>query len=53
MKADLDVTFRKEERFKETPVGEIPKGWEVVKLKDIALTIMGQSPPFPRIIRTV
>ncbi|MGC9059477.1 MAG: hypothetical protein ACP5H3_03695, partial [Candidatus Aenigmatarchaeota archaeon] len=32
MKADLNVTFYKEERFKETPIGKIPEDWEVVKL---------------------
>ncbi|MEM3203861.1 MAG: restriction endonuclease subunit S [Saccharolobus sp.] len=33
--------------FKETPIGKIPKDWEVVRLgdKEIAEVIMGQSPP--------
>jgi len=31
--------------FKETPIGKIPKEWEVVPLSRIAKIIMGQSPP--------
>ncbi len=31
--------------FKDTEIGRIPKEWEVVRLGDIALIIMGQSPP--------
>ena len=39
------MMFYKETNFKDTEIGRIPKGWEVVKLKDIADIIMGQSPP--------
>ncbi|MGC8979760.1 restriction endonuclease subunit S, partial [Caldisericum sp.] len=45
MKADLDMRFYKEEKFKETPIGKTPEDWEVVKLSSIAEIIMGQSPP--------
>lgn len=31
--------------YKQTPIGSIPKEWEVVRLGDIAELIMGQSPP--------
>ncbi|MEM2294262.1 MAG: restriction endonuclease subunit S [Nitrososphaerota archaeon] len=31
--------------FKDIEIGRIPKEWEVVKLKDVADIIMGQSPP--------
>jgi len=32
-------------KFKDTEIGRIPEEWEVVRLRDIALIIMGQSPP--------
>jgi type I restriction enzyme, S subunit len=32
-------------KFKKTEIGEIPVGWEVGRLSDIAYIIMGQSPP--------
>jgi len=35
MKADLNITFYKEEKFKETPIGKIPEEWEVVRLGDV------------------
>ena len=35
MKADLNITFYKEERFKETLIGKIPKDWEVVKIENV------------------
>ena len=31
--------------YKQTPIGRIPKEWQVVKLSRIARIIMGQSPP--------
>ena len=31
--------------FKNTEIGRIPKKWDIMRLKDIALIIMGQSPP--------
>jgi len=31
--------------YKQTPIGKIPKQWEVVSLSRIARIIMGQSPP--------
>lgn len=31
--------------FKSTPLGQIPKTWNVVELKEIAIIIMGTSPP--------
>jgi len=33
------LTFYKEESFKETPIGNIPEDWEVVKLKSIAFEV--------------
>lgn len=41
------MTFYKEINFKETPIGKVPRDWEVIKLGDqnIAVLIMGQSPP--------
>jgi type I restriction enzyme S subunit len=40
------MKFYKETEFQETPIGKIPKEWEVVKLNDkkLAEIIMGQSP---------
>jgi len=31
------MIFYKETNFKETPIGKIPKEWELVKLKDITM----------------
>ena len=41
------IKFYKETNFKETPIGKIPKDWEIIKLGDArrAKIIMGQSPP--------
>jgi len=39
------IGFYKETRFKETPIGEIPENWELVKLSSISRITMGQSPP--------
>ncbi|RLG23131.1 restriction endonuclease subunit S, partial [Methanosarcinales archaeon] len=41
------IKFYKETNFKETPIGKIPKDWEIIKLGDTrrAKIIMGQSPP--------
>jgi len=45
----MSMEFYKETNFKETPIGEVPRDWEVVRLgdgeKEIAEIIMGQSPP--------
>ncbi len=35
MKADLNITFYREEKFKETPIGKIPKDWKISKLDNI------------------
>ncbi|MEM1782782.1 MAG: hypothetical protein QW483_02785, partial [Nanopusillaceae archaeon] len=32
----IKMMFYKETNFKETPIGKIPKDWEVVRLKDIS-----------------
>ena len=39
--------FYKKTNFEETPIGKIPKDWNVVRLgdKNVAVLIMGQSPP--------
>jgi type I restriction enzyme S subunit len=44
---DGKVIFHKENEFKDTEIGKIPKDWEAVKLSNKKLTeiIMGQSPP--------
>ena len=41
MKADLNATFYKEERFKETPIGKIPEDWKIAKLGELAEYING------------
>ncbi len=33
MKAELNIAFYWEEKFKETPIGKIPEDWKIVKLK--------------------
>jgi len=33
------------EEPKETEIGKIPKSWEVVRLREVAEVVMGQSPP--------
>jgi len=38
------MMFYKENDFKETPIGKIPKDWEIVKLKDICELIRGTEP---------
>lgn len=42
-----DNMFYREQSFKETPIGDIPADWEVVRLGDkhVAVLVMGQSPP--------
>ncbi len=37
--------LRHPEQFKDSPLGRIPKEWEIAKLDDLAEIIMGQSPP--------
>jgi len=41
----VKFVFYKVTEFKETPIGEVPRDWKVVRLKNIAKIIMGQSPP--------
>jgi len=41
----MEFVFYKTTKFKETPIGEVPKDWKVVRLKNVAKIIMGQSPP--------
>jgi len=36
---------RKWREYKHTEIGIIPKEWKIIRLKDVALIIMGQSPP--------
>jgi len=36
--------FYKETVFKETPIGKIPKGWEIVKLGNVLTYIKGKKP---------
>jgi len=38
-----EIKFYKEENFKETPIGEIPKDWEVVKFRRVAEVRPGKS----------
>ncbi|PMB76226.1 MAG: restriction endonuclease subunit S [Fervidicoccus fontis] len=45
MKADLNLTFYREEKFKETPIGKIPEDWEVVKLEKICEKIKAGGTP--------
>lgn len=39
------MMFYKEINFKETPIGEIPKNWEAVKLEDVILEIADGGTP--------
>ena len=41
------MQFYKEIDFKQTPIGSIPKDWNILRLSSIAEIIMGQSPPSP------
>ena len=45
MKTIQSITFYKEEKFKETPIGKIPKDWRVIKLKRIVEYKKGKSLP--------
>jgi type I restriction enzyme S subunit len=38
------MMFYKETVFKETPIGKIPKGWEIVKLGNVLTYIKGKKP---------
>ena len=38
------TTFYKEMKFKETPIGEIPRDWRVVKVEDLGEVITGTTP---------
>jgi len=44
MKADLNITFYKEEKFKETPIGKIPEDWEVIRVSKFFDTYKGTTP---------
>ena len=44
MKADLNITFYREKRFKETPIGKIPEDWNVIKLGAILNLKNGERP---------
>jgi len=44
MKADLNITFYREKRFKETPIGKIPEDWDVIKLGAILNLKNGERP---------
>ena len=35
MKVSLSITFYKEKKFKETPIGKIPENWEIIKFGDV------------------
>jgi len=39
------IGFYKETQFRETPIGKIPKEWEIVKLKDITYKIKAGGTP--------
>jgi len=40
-----NIRSEKTHRFKDSPLGRIPEEWEVKRLGEISLIIMGQSPP--------
>jgi len=39
------LKFKWETEFKETEIGEIPKDWEVRKIKELGKVITGKTPP--------
>lgn len=43
----VSITFCKEEKFKETPIGKIPKDWEVVKLGSNKVSVLIKSGSTP------
>jgi type I restriction enzyme S subunit len=47
MKADLNLTFYREEKFKETPIGKIPEDWEVVKIGERKISKLVKSGSTP------
>jgi len=48
MKANLNLTFYKEERFKETPISKIPEDWEVKKLAEVTVDIKDTEHKIPK-----
>ena len=45
MKADLNITFYKEERFKEeTLIGKIPEDWRVIRINELFSMYKGTTP---------
>jgi type I restriction enzyme S subunit len=40
----MEFTFYKEKYFKETPLGKIPEGWEVVKVEKVCKVVGGGTP---------
>ncbi len=47
MKSSLNITFYKEEKFKETPIGKIPEDWEVVRLGSNKVSVLIKSGSTP------
>ncbi len=41
---EAKITFYKEERFKETPIGKIPEDWEFVRIDKLFNTYKGTTP---------
>jgi type I restriction enzyme S subunit len=41
---DGKIVFRKETEFKDTPIGKIPKDWEVIKIKSLFFVETGTTP---------
>ena len=41
---NIELDLIKETKFKETPIGRIPKEWKVVKIEDFAETSSGGTP---------
>jgi len=41
---DGKIIFRKETEFKDTPIGKIPKDWEVIKIKSLFFVETGTTP---------
>jgi len=42
------IKFRWETQFQKTELGEIPRGWEVKKIRDLGKVITGKTPPTKR-----
>jgi len=39
-----NISFYKETEFKETPIGKIPKEWQIVRVKDLFKVVTGTTP---------